>query len=167
MREVLTESRVPRQRTFGSMRMRRKQRRGEVTRGPPDERDDNRQTRPTAIAPHSYSTGTVGSRLNQEADTRPHGSLPPNLTGEFQAARRTHSPGHQLTAAAGSLLAAHLMNRTPVGRRGGGNRKVILPKSQTQEPGVKRIGRHSRRASDGAPRPLQASRLPVNSLGSP
>ena len=35
---------------------------GEVTRAPPDERGGNRQTGPTATAPHSYSTVNASSR---------------------------------------------------------------------------------------------------------
>ena len=34
---------------------------GEVTRAPPDERGGNRQTEPTATAPHLDSTGTAAS----------------------------------------------------------------------------------------------------------
>ena len=34
---------------------------GEVTRAPPDERGGNRQTGPTATAPHLDATGTVSS----------------------------------------------------------------------------------------------------------
>ncbi len=36
---------------------------GEVTRAPPDERGGNRQTGPTATAPHSYSTDDDGAVL--------------------------------------------------------------------------------------------------------
>jgi hypothetical protein len=41
---------------------------GEVTRAPPDERGGNRQTKPTATAPHLDSTVSVSTKLRQEAD---------------------------------------------------------------------------------------------------
>ena len=41
---------------------------GEVTRAPPDERGGNRQTGPTATAPHLDSTGSVSTPDCQEAD---------------------------------------------------------------------------------------------------
>ena len=47
---------------------------GEVTRAPPDERGGNRQTGPTATAPHLDSTETANSRPRREAALRRQGS---------------------------------------------------------------------------------------------
>jgi hypothetical protein len=69
------------------------------------------ECRKAALPEYPLVAGTDRWRPRQEGDLRPRCFVPPpNLTGRFQAARRTYTRGHQPTVPTGRFVAYPLID---------------------------------------------------------